>query len=163
MRKIINNLYVGDDEDYENNKDKTGWSFVRACKEGIGGHRDVLKYDSLGAPKNSNYFFVKKGHLLALNLIDSDDVNFIPEKVIQAGIDFIYERLGAGDKVLVACNKGKSRAPSLTLMFLRAIGEMPYSFSKSEKIFKTLYPKYDPSSGVHQFAKDCWYKLKIKD
>jgi hypothetical protein len=162
MEEIIPRLWVGGDRDYEElvDKDKRGWSYLRCCKEGPGGHRQSCGYTGLGAPKDRNYLVKRKGeNLMALNLIDADDPNFISPQMIRAGLDFIVERLAAGDKVLVACNHGHSRGPSVALMYLRSIGEMPHAFALSERIYHTIYPHYEPRAGIRQFARSHWSKL----
>jgi len=158
--EVIPNLYVGGNEEYEKVKDKSGWSWLRCAKYGPGGHQQTLGYHTLAAPKGPNYLVVRKKNLMALNLIDQDDPNYIPEECILKGLDFIKERLDAGDKVLVACNSGQSRGPTTALMFLRSIGEMPHNFVTSERIYRTLYPKYSPGQGMRQRARQMWDQLE---
>lgn len=158
--QIIPGLYVGDDDAYQRLKDRPGWSFLRCCKEGPGGHRQTLGYTTLGAPKDKNYLWVKRGNHMALNLLDLDDPEFIAEGMINMGLDFIRERLAAGDKVLIACNQGHSRGPTTALMYLRTVGEMPYAFTKAERVFRTLYPKYDPGQAMRQYARSHWRQLE---
>lgn len=161
MEEIIKRLYVGNDSDYERLKDHDDWSFLRVCKEGPGGHRQTLGYHTLGAPKDSpNYLWIRKGNLMSLNILDLDDPEMIPELPIRKGLEFIKERLDAGDKVLSACNQGHSRGPTTAMMFLRTIGELPYGFTTSEKIFRALYPKYSPAHGMRAFAREHWRMLK---
>lgn len=159
--EIIKRLYIGDDAAYERLKDKPGWSFCRCCKDGPGGHRQTLGYTTPGAPKNSpDYLFVRKSNLMALNLIDVDDASLMPEEVILAGIEFINERMNAGDKVLVACNAGISRSPTIVMLFLRTIGELDQPFNRAQKIFDTLYPKHDPGAAIEFHARHLWDELK---
>lgn len=158
MEKIIDNLYIGSDVDDEQ-AESNGWSILVCAKEGPHGHRHILGYTSLGAPKDKNYYFVQKGNRMALNLIDSDSPNMIPEQVINAGLDFIKQQIGEGKNVLVHCNEGHSRGPVMALMYLRTIGEMPGSFHQSESKFKTLYPPFDPAHGIEQFSRTNWRSL----
>lgn len=162
MVEIINHLYVGGDQDFDKAAEH-GFAICSCCKEGPNGHRSVLEYTTLGAPKGKNYYFVERGKHLALNLIDSDDPNFIPKQAILPALDFIHKHLHAGDNVLVHCNAGRSRGPTTTLMFLRSIGEMPYNFVQAEKIYRTLYPKYDPGQGMRQFARSHWSELNATE
>lgn len=159
MEDVYPHLYVGSDEDYWKLKQQTGWSFVRACKFGPGGHQQTLGYTTPGAPKDENYLSVRRGNRVALNMIDLDDPNYFSPELINAGLDFIHEQLEAGKKVLVACNKGHSRGPSIAMLYLRKIGELPYSFVRAETIFRTLYPAYDPAQGVRQAARQMWAEL----
>lgn len=162
MEEIYSRIYVGGDEDYLKVKGKEGWSWLRCAKYGPDGHRELLGYTSRRAPAGPNYlFFRKNDHLMALNLLDLSDPNMIQfDGCIKVGLDFIRERLEAGDKVLIACNSGHSRGPTTGLMFLRSIGDLPYHFVKSENIYKTLYPKYDPGQGMRQIARAHWTELQ---
>lgn len=156
MHEVIDRLYVGDDDAYQRLKDKPGWKFVRACKEGPGGHRETLGYTTHAAPKGPEYLAAEKDNRLALNFIDPHDPHYIPVAMIQQGLKYIRQALADGSKVLVACNRGHSRGPTTALLFLRSIGEMDGNFHSSENKFKTLYPDYDPGIGARQFARTHW-------
>lgn len=158
MEKIIDGLYLGSDRDVATAKER-GYARLSCCKDGIDSHRSMLGYTTLGAPKNDEYLFAVRPEWMALNLIDSEDPDMIPDKVIDAGIEFINRALKAGKKILVHCNAGHSRSTTITLMFLRAIGEMPYGFKRAEHIFKTLYPDYDPGKGMRNHARVRWATL----
>ena len=149
---IIGNLYVGDDDAYEQVKDLDNWGILRCCKFGPGGHKDTLDYKTNSAPKGANYLSVDQHNRRALNFIDPQDPNFIPLEMIKKGLSFVDERLQAGDKVLVACNSGHSRGPTTAMLYLRAIGELAGNFHFSENIFRTLYPNYSPGIGMRAFA-----------
>lgn len=158
MEKLLPNLelYVGGDKDFEKIAHRSGWSVLRCCKYGPGGHQQTLGYETLAAPKGPNYLWVRKGNLMALNLLDLDDPFFVSEDMMKKGLDFIDERLKAGDKVLTACNQGQSRGPTTALLYLRRIGEMTYHFVSAERVFKTLYPPFDPGIGMRQYARMHW-------
>jgi hypothetical protein len=159
MEEIITRLYVGGDDDYERIKGKAGWSVLRCCKEGPGGHRETVGYKTPGAPKGPKYLSASAGDRMALNYIDPHDPSFIQREMLQKGLEFIDACLRAGDKVLVACNHGHSRGPTTCLMYLRAVGEMPHNFVASERMFRTLYPDYNPGIGMRQFARMHWDEL----
>jgi protein-tyrosine phosphatase len=158
MKQISPNVYVGSDEDYDKLKDDKSWAFVRCAKYGPGGHQQTLGYHTLAAPEGKNKFVARKGNLLALNLLDLDDPNFVPEEAIQQGLDFIRDHVDS-QKVLIACNAGVSRGPTMGLMWLRTIGRMPYGFMQSERQYRNLYRDYDPSLGIEQFARSHWSSL----
>lgn len=160
MAGVIDRLFVGDEEIYKRLRGREGWSFLRACKNGVDSHRDLLGYTELSAPKGPNYLWVRKGNVLALNIIDIDDVNYIPEQMIEHGVKFVAERHQAGDKVLIACNQGHSRGPTIAMLYMHSIGELPHSFIQAERIFKTLYPKYDPNLGMRKFARLHWHEYE---
>lgn len=159
MEEVYPNLYVGSDIDVPRAQAKN-FSICSVCKEGPNGHRSVLKYNTLGAPKGKEYLIARRGKHLALNVIDIDDPEYIHDEPINAALSFIDERLKAGDKVLVHCNQGHSRGPTTAMMFLRSIGDLPDRYYMAYKIFKTLYPKYDPAQGMKQYSKSHWATLK---
>lgn len=156
MESVIDNLYIGGDRDYERLGDKPEWSTLRCCKEGRGGHRDVLGYRTLAAPSGADYLTVKKGDHMALNFIDPNDPHFIPIKMLVDAVVFIDKQLSAHKKVLIACNAGHSRGPTTAMLYLRSIGDLPHNFVASERLFRTLYPQYHPGVGMRQFAKTNW-------
>lgn len=162
MEKLLPSLelYVGGDTDYEKITHRTGWSALRCAKYGLGGHQQTVGYHTLAAPPGPDRLWVRKGNLMALNLLDLDDPNFVDPDMMEKGLDFIAERLEAGDKVLVACNQGQSRGPTTALLFLRRIGEMPYSFVSAERVYRTLYPPYSPAQGIRQFARSKWAEIE---
>jgi hypothetical protein len=160
LEEIIPRLYVGDQEAVSE-ASRRGYSILAACKDGSPDcHRAVLGYTTLGAPKDKDYYFVRgDAKHMALNLIDSEDPDMIPNEVIDAGLKFLKERYDAGDKVFSHCVAGHSRGPTMMLMFLRTIGEMPDSFLGSERKFRTLYPDYDPAKGMRSHARERWKTL----
>ena len=159
MEEIYNNVWVGDDTDYEKIKDKKDWKSVRMCKFGPGGHKETLGYETMGAPKGKNYLSVEAPNRIAINIIDMDDPNFIPWECITTALDYAKKQLDKGFKILIACNAGHSRGPTTGLCFLRAIGDMPHNFATSERIYRTLYKKYDPGMGMRQVARSHWSDL----
>ena len=160
LEEIISRLFVGDEEAVPI-AEKRGYSILAACKDGSSDcHRAVLGYSTPGAPKDKNYYFYRSDTKhMALNLIDSEDVDFIPDEVIDAGLRFIKERYDAGDTVFVHCIAGHSRSTTLMLIFLRAIGEMGDSFLGAERKFRALYSHYEPGKGMRNYARERWARL----
>ena len=160
LHEIIPRLFVGDKEAVPL-AEQRGYSILAACKDGTPDcHRAVLGYGSLAAPHDSHYYFVQsdKDHM-ALNLIDVDDPEMIPAKVVDAGLRFLKDRYDAGKTVLSHCVAGHTRGPTMMLAFLRTIGEMPEGFIAAEKKFRTLYPPYDPGLGMRSHIHLRWKEL----
>ena len=153
MIQVFKNLFVGGDDDYEKVKSDQGYAIVRACKYGPGGHQDILKYDSHAAPKGPNYLAARRGRVLALNFVDSDNPDFIPQAMVDEALKFISEQLGAEKRVLVACNAGASRAPTLAFLWLFSQGKLSPTYSGAIRMFRKLYPKYDPALGADIYAR----------
>ena len=158
MIEIYPNLFIGDERDYKRNaRSQDGWSVVHACKEPY--HRNLLGYSGRGAPKNHpEYFFAKRGNRLFLNLIDSPDPNFIPKRIIDKALDFTKKALESGNKVLVHCNQGESRSPSIGLLYLAKYTNSIRngSFAEAEEDFRKIYPGYFPKGGMRGFLNRNW-------
>ena len=161
MEQVIPHLYVGGDKDVPEAK-KRGYARLTAAKDGIDGHREILGYTTRGAPKGPNYLFARKGDHAAMNLIDTDDPEFISEKMLLEGIAFAQEMFSKGKTILIHCNAGHSRGPTTAMMFMRSIGELPQPFNRAKKIFKTLYPPYDPGHGMEYMARKMWNEIAPK-
>ena len=152
-------LYVGDDLDYEKIKDNNDFRSARMAKYGPGGHQQSLGYTSLAAPKGPDYLWVIKPNRIAVNIIDMEDPRMIPFECITVALKYIKLQLDKGKNVLVACNSGHSRGPSTGLAFLRSIGEMKQNFHMSERVYHTLYRRYDPGMGMRQLLREHWSEL----
>lgn len=153
MIEIHPRLFVGTEIDYEARvQQETGWWVVHACKEPY--HRRLLGYSGRGAPKNHpEYLHARRDKRLFLNLVDADDPNYIPKEIIDEALAFIEEGLKSGERVLVHCNLGESRSPSIGLLYLAArAGALPStSLIEAETQYRTIYPHYNPKAGMRGF------------
>lgn len=166
MIEIYNNLFIGSQDDYENNiKHKTDWSVIHACKDP--NHRELLGYQGRSAPKDhQEYFFAYRGDRLFLNLIDPPNPDFIPKLIIDEALKFINLTLKIGKKILVHCNQGESRAPGIGFLYLVAYSDRLDSSSLSNALndFKILYSLFKPGAGIHGFIqKNYQYYLKFNN
>jgi hypothetical protein len=160
MQRIYQGVYVGDDTDYVRSQYREDFSFLRCCKYGPGGHQQTLDYHTPAAPEGDEHFVVKRERLMALNMLDLDDPNFVDPEMIKAGLDFVREQLLSEQKVLIACNQGVSRGPTMGLMFLKYIGDLPnISWLRSVYLYHHMYRGYDASQGIAQFARSHWSAL----
>lgn len=158
VENIIRGLYIGSDKDVPTAKAR-GYARLCMCKEGDDGHRAMLGYTTLAAPQGPDYLSIRKGNVMAVNILDLDDPTMIPDETIDTGMRFIKEMQDKGKILLVHCNAGHSRSATTVLMYLRAAGEMPDSFVTAEKKFRTLYPPYSPGIGVRAHARERWKSL----
>ena len=157
MIEIYPNLYIGTADDYEFQvKGKTEWIVIHACKEPY--HRRELGYTSRGAPKNHpEYLIARRENRLILNLVDADDPNYIPKEIIDAALKFIGTGLSESRKVLVHCNKGESRSPSIGMLYLGIYTDkLPKEFVTAEQVFRQIYPIFNPSLGMRGFLTKNW-------
>ena len=163
MVEIINNLFVGNQNDYEMNKNNdNSWFFIHACKEPY--HRAALGYKGKGAPKDHpEYLIAVRNNHLILNLVDADDYNYIPMEVINRTLKEIKIAIDSNKKVLLHCNRGESRSPVIGLLFLSSIGFFEQKeFMESERMFKKIYTSYNPATGMRDFALKNWHYYQNK-
>lgn len=160
MIEVYPNLFIGAEDDYERTvKFQSEWSIVHACKEPY--HRQLLGYTGRGAPKeHPEYLKARRGNRLFLNLVDVDDPAYIAKEIIDAAMSFISEGLNSGGKVLVHCNLGESRGPSIGLLYLAAHTELlpKTSLDNAEIAFHKIYPMYSPKQGIREFLRMNWGK-----
>ena len=162
MIEICPNLYVGNQDDYERNvKFQDGWAVVQACKHPY--HREALGYRGNAAPKHEpEYLIAKRDNRLILNMIDPDEPRYIPELIVDTAIQFIGEKLGEGCKVLLHCNQGGSRSPSIGLLYLVSHTDMlpKSSLEDAENAFRVIYPLYSPAMGMRGYMQMNWSKCR---
>lgn len=158
MIEVDRNLFVGDERDYEFNvSSQNGWAVVHACKEPY--HRQALGYRSHGAPKDHpEYLIARRGNRLILNIVDANDPSFFAKEMINQALDFIHESLLKGEKVLIHCNQGESRSPSIALIYLASRTDVlsKDSLEEAEKKFISLYPLYNPKPGLREHIRQNW-------
>jgi len=157
MIEIYPNLFIGTADDYEFQvKGLKGWSVVHACKEPY--HRRELGYTTNGAPKgHPEYLIAKRENRLILNLVDAPNPAYIPKEIIDAALEFIHKELSEGRKVLVHCNLGESRSPSIGLLYLAIHTEkLSKKFAIAENEFRQICPSYNPGGGMKGFLVKYW-------
>jgi len=138
MEQVIPKLYVGSDADVLEAK-RRGYARLTAAKDGPDGHREILGYKTMGAPKGKDYLFARKGDHAAMNLIDVDDPQFIPEEMILKGIAFAQEMWKEGKTILIHCNAGCGRTGTVAAGLLIHSGK-----AKTVKGAITTMRKYKP-------------------
>jgi len=99
-------------------------------------------------------------------MVDVEDPAFIHrEELIDPCLDFIREGLEEGNKVLVHCNLGESRAPGIGLLYLITYTDvLPRTTAEeAEKAFLERYPKYYPKGGIRGFIRRNWEYYTTKN
>jgi hypothetical protein len=150
MIEIKHNLYVGNQNDCQGAK---GFAVAHCCKEPY--HRAFVGYRQRALPKDhKEYLWAIRGDEIALNIIDADKKEYFAEGMINAALNHIEYHLRAGKRVLVHCNQGGSRGPSIAMLSMR--DELPDDFIEAEGRFKELYPLYNPRNGIREYVRDHW-------
>lgn len=158
MIEVYPNLFVGDEVDANTVLNTMGWFIVHACKEPF--HRQALGYTGRAAEKNHpEYLVAERDGRLILNLVDAPDPAYIPKEVIDTALDAIHQNI-LQNKVLVHCNQGMSRSPTIAFLYLAKFTKIFLSndFTVALPEFKKLYPAYTPANGMAMFAKNNWHE-----
>jgi predicted protein tyrosine phosphatase len=155
MREVYTNLYCGSEQDLLNSVLSFGpdIAILHAAKEPF--HRKFVGYTGRGAPKgHPEYLWAERGNRLALNIVDAPDPKYFAKEMIDKGLDFIGQKLNEGYKVLVHCNEGMSRSPSICLLYLIKHGIIKGdTLEDCEAEFMKVYPEYNPGAGMRGFVK----------
>lgn len=144
MIEVYENVFVGNQKDFEDIKLKDGWVFILAAKEPW--HREALGYKGRKAPPGGEYFYARRGNRLILNLVDAEDPKYIPGEIFRVALAAIDAR---GDKkVLIACNQGRSRAPGIAFAWMKKEGLLG---NECFKKFKSIYGEFEPNRGIREY------------
>lgn len=104
--------------------------------------------DKIETEESTKHAFV----LPFINLLGYDTFNpteVVPEFIADLGLKKV-------EKVLIHCNQGISRSPSIGLLYLAVKGIIKnenYNIAKED--FIKIYPKYEPS-GIKEFLEINW-------
>jgi len=131
---------------------------VHACKSPC--HQNAVGYRGNLANTHQNYLVLEQEHDLYLNIIDPPVPLFKPQ-LFSAFLEFSNKHWRQGRKLLIHCNQGESRAPSLAMLFLaKGISVIPSSsYAEARSAFERLYPRYNPGKGIETYFSRNWAEL----
>ena len=156
MRKIHERLRIGSERDCFTRRD--GWAVVHACKHPC--HRVAVGYRGKLSSSHPNYLVLESGQNLFLNMIDPRTPLF-KLRLFRAFLEFAGRHWDAKEDLLIHCNLGDSRAPSLALVFLAKhlciITDQSYEEAAEE--FRKLAGLYRPSAGIRTYLSRHWGEL----
>jgi len=157
LTEVHPNLYVAGIEHcpltYRRNEDWAG--VIHACKDPcharVVGHR-VAKDDP-------QYLWAERPVDLWLNMIDPP-VPLFKAELFNKALDFISERIQKG-RVLVHCNEGLSRAPTIALVWLAKRARMlpVENYQDARVAFESKMPDYAPGLGIQIFLRGHWEEV----
>lgn len=152
MKEVYKNLFVGDMNDCESNfKEGNPTAIVHATKTC---HRWGAGYQGTLKPDHPNYLIKEAEQNLYLNMVDMERelMAKFTNPIMKAAFIFIDKHLKAGRKVLVHCDKGGSRGPSVAMLYLAKINGWP-NYADAKSCFADLYPEYHPGTGIELYMK----------
>lgn len=154
MIKVSENLYVGNDEDARHFS-FDDMSFVHACKTS---HQQGVGYTGNLSKDHPLYLVYERGRELFLNLIDAKfplSPNF-GDPIFKSAFDFIDKKI-EDMEVLIHCNQGMSRSPSIALAYMAKKDLLPNgSYKEASEQFTKLYPEYNPGAGIAHYLENHW-------
>jgi hypothetical protein len=153
MRKVYDRLFVGSIGDCSDHKD--GWAIVHACKSPC--HQKAVGYQGSLPSHHPHYLVLERPDNLYLNMIDPAGPLFMPP-LFSEFLRFARLHWEAGKNLLIHCNRGDSRAPSLALLFLsKVVGVLPAEgYWEAWQEFFKLYPNYLPGQGIQIYLNKNW-------
>jgi len=163
MLEVEPGIFVGDEADERRVRDEPGWFFIHACKEPY--HRQALGYSGRAVSKDHpEYLIARRDDRLILNLVDVADVKYVASEIIDAALEAIREHLGSR-KVLIHCNQGQSRSPSIALLYLSRYTGRFTGMDVDDAIaaFRELYPPYAPARGMADYVRLNWARYQFSD
>ena len=104
-----------------------------------------------------NYLVLEQDYDLFLNIIDPPVPLFMPQ-LFTSFLSFATKHWGEGKRLLIHCNQGESRAPSLALLFLsKSLSVInKTSYQSARKDFEIIYPQYKPGQGIEIYFIKNW-------
>lgn len=103
----------------------------------------------------------ERGHHLFLNLIDPDKPLFLMPS-FEAFLSFVDRKI-LERPVHIHCNRGESRAPTLTLLYMaKRLGLLPNdSYESAAAAFSSWFP-YRPGAGIKEWLLQNWRLIETR-
>lgn len=156
MIEVQNGLFIGTERDCR--RGDASQAVVHACKNPC--HVNAVGYQGSLPSNHPNYLFLESDYDLVLNMIDPPVALFKPE-MFSAFLKFSRRHYAESRSMLVHCNQGESRAPSLALVFMakvsRTINDGSYESARSD--FQKVFSGYRPGTGIQMYLRDHWGTL----
>lgn len=153
MIEVQDGLYVGNEADCRVGDDEC--AVVHACKSPC--HQKAVGYRGSLSRDHPHYLVLEQGTDLDLNLVDPPIPLFMAPS-FTSFLAFARVQLEEGRKILIHCNQGESRAPSLALLLLAklvdSVSNESYGAAKAE--FEALFIGYNPGMGIQKYLADHW-------
>lgn len=150
MRLIRDRLFIGNDADCAVMESSKELSIIHACKTC---HQAAVGYRYSLPKDHPEYLVLETPYDLYLNIIDPPKPLFWVESFRWA-LDFLQRH---PENVLLHCNQGYSRAPSIALCHLARQYAIPMeSYAAARKAYSVLDPLYQPGEGIALYLEKFW-------
>lgn len=153
-------LHVGGRSDFLAVGHDQSWARVNVAKTV---HGQILGRIPARGDRNYIFFEDPEQGLMSVNWVDAPSPTLFkwtePAGLVRI-LDFIESQRDLGKKVLVSCDQGISRAPTVGLLYaskrLGIIDSTSYGAAHQE--FVGLYPMYRPS-GIGRYVDQVWEQI----
>lgn len=156
MIEIYKNLLIGNDFDCASSYNKC--AIIHACKTC---HQKALRYTKSLPNTHPNYLIYETENNLFLNLVDMPQ-EFLPrftDPIMISSLQFIDKNI-KDKKVLIHCNQGASRSPSIALLWMAVNNHIDNSsYLVAKRDFINLYNNYQPGNGIELYLQNNWERL----
>jgi hypothetical protein len=154
MRRVYERLYTGGQEDCFEGAAR--WAVVHACR-----HPCFRRAAGRLGVTSESQAHLEDGMNLYLDLIDAP-ARYFSTPPFEAFLSFAGRHWGRGAGLLIHCNQGVSRGPSLAMLFLARYSTVlpagPYE--EASAAFSRLLPGYSPGAGMRSFLGEQWENLR---
>ena len=124
------------------------------------GEHTAVGYTARALPSShAEYLWAERGAHLIMNIVDAPVPIFRTELFTKA-IDWLDDLSTAG-AIVVHCNQGLSRAPTVALVYLaKARKALPNeSYAAAREAFVKRAPTYAPGAGLVTFLTEHWAEI----
>lgn len=159
MEEISENLYVGAESSC-NRFSGENKVIIHACKHPC--HQNAVGYSKNLSSNHPDYLIKETESDLYLNIVDMErkQSHEFMEPILSKALEFMDDKIDSNE-VLVHCNEGRSRSPSIAMLYLakRIDTISDQSYSKAAEEFNQLYPKFNPTRGIMLYLRDYWNQI----
>ncbi len=156
MQEVYERVFVSNDLSCR--EGSGAMAVVHACKSPC--HQREVGYRGNLPSSHPNYLVKEDEYNLYLNIIDPPAPLFMPP-LFTSFLSFSHKHWSDGRQILIHCNQGESRAPSLALLFMAkckgAVSNESYESASDD--FRKIYPNYNPGRGIQIYLSKHWESL----
>jgi hypothetical protein len=164
MKDVFPNLYVG--TVVEANlvlKQPDDWRLANVAKTL---HCNLNGWSMTGKYSNHPFYIIREEPaFISVNWVDGPASYFNYQNkgvsVVKQLLAFIQKSLEKEKKVLITCDQGRSRSPSVALLYLAKVSRTitDASYIEASREFKSKYPDYQPAPGISGFLTSIWGEI----
>jgi hypothetical protein len=153
-------IHIGGEESHSLTNDRE-WAVVNTAQTIHYGYMGWDRKYNKPSSNHPNYILLERDQLFSLNWVDGAARVYEwtkPEGFTQI-LDFV-DKWYPSKQILINCNLGLSRSPSVALLYLakRLHTISDTSFDDAQAEFLTLYPRYQPA-GIADYLRANWAQI----